>query len=239
MNRRPGRRAARGGRGAAFSDPLITLAFDRAWRADDAADNGALVTTVPAYIGTGALTPSGTSQAKKAASASLNGRQSIVFNGLALSGPLVSASIGAVPTNFTKVTVGRYGATNSGLAALISGVTPNTGTSQLHFGGNAVGRFANTTDATKAFAVPANIVQVNVVTPTLLTAYVNSLTPASVAGVSSMGDIVVVGALDQVGTFTLTGEWALTAFVRRALSLAEVTTLLSSLGARYGITITP
>lgn len=241
MSRRSNRRSGRGGQSRPRRDPFAELGADRAWRADDAVDSGSKTTSIPSYIGPSlSLAAFGTGQAIKAASAAFPGRQSITCDGLAASNGYGAVALAGAPTALTIASVVRVTAANGGIAAVTDAGTVNSG--EAHFYGAAALRarkFA-APNADVVIAAPFNAVVVTVWDVNGTTHYVNSATPVVAASVAALaGTTFQIMCLSSAGSTVLTGEWLTSGYWERALSSSEATRLLTLLGAKYGVAITP
>lgn len=231
---------------SAYQDPFVALAFDRAWRADDAIDNGSVTTSLPNYIGPALSLPAvGTGQAIKAASASLGGRRSIAFTAGAAGGYGNVVALGGAPTDFSMISVYRYvSSVNRGVAALTVAGAVNSGLSQIVT--------TTTRETSKAFKVgnaalcaatlvaPQTMVQVSVWTAAGASDYSKTRTAGVLVAAGALaGTTFHIGALDNSSSFVLDGEWATTGYVARALSVAEINFALTMFGRYYSVTIAP
>lgn len=240
MSRRSGRSRRDGSAPSRWSDPLVALGADRAWRADDAIDNGSVTTSLPNYIGTALPLPrqGAAGQAIKAASANFNNRLTIACAPAGLG--YGATALGVAPTNFTMVTVGRYAATGVGMSALTVAGAINTGLAQLHLTG-AVNSRKVAADVAVAVAPPVNVVHVSVWdNASNVRNYTNSKSAvsASIGGALAGTDLHLM-CLSSSNLLVLNGEWARSAYWTRALSAAEAGFLLDRLGAYYGVAISP
>lgn len=237
----PGQIAA-AGKKIAVADPL--LGSDYAWRASDAADNGTLVTSIPAYIGTAVLAlSSGSGQPKKASSANFLGHQVLPCNG---GGTYTLASmLGAAPAGITIASVFRTSSVNRGVCALTVGSGANSGTAQYRTssGSPIIGApKASTFTCQKTLpgSDPVSVVAVSVVDASGVTLYANSATPATSAVAGALaGTTWTLLGLSPTGTFTYDGEWVTTGIWLSALSGVQALAILNALGAKYGVTISP
>jgi hypothetical protein len=222
-----------------FPDPFLALAAERAWRADDALDNGSVTTSLPNYIGAALpLANNGTGQAIKAANVNLNNRMAIVSAAGAARGYGNDVIYGAAPAALTIASVVYVTATGSGWTAITAGGVVNSGQAQL-YGTPTVRSRKQGTDAIATLALPVRLVQVSVYTATTFTDYSNSLTgSANSLPLALAGTNLRLMELDAVGTFTLAGAWACMGYWTRALSAGEIYLTMRSLGRMYGIAIT-
>jgi hypothetical protein len=120
---------------APAEDPFVVLAADRAWRADDAIDNGSVTTSLPSYVGPAlSLAAQGTGQAVKAASANLGGRLTIASVGTPQArGGYGAVALASAPSGaFTIARVARVTAVTGGLDALTVGGALNSGLSTFY-----------------------------------------------------------------------------------------------------------
>jgi hypothetical protein len=208
-----------------------------AWRAEDAVDNGANTTTLPSYVGSVPLTRDATGHAVKAVSAFFTGRMSVTFAG----GDPVRGYSGtlAVGTGATIVSVVRVTAAAAGTHAMTVAGAINTGNSSAVAAGSTHAQKI-VTAASKAFTVPGKLILVTVFDAAGAANYTNSYTPVTVTSAGALvGDTFTIGALSTAGDLTLTGEWRCTGYWPSALSAAEVGGLLTALGQREGVTISP
>lgn len=222
-------------------DPFYLLAADRAWRADDAADNGSVTTGLPSYIGPAlTLAAQGTGQGIKAASSSLGGRLAIpsIGAGGTRGGYGAVALAGAPATAITIARVARVTATTAGLDALTVDGAANSGLASFYQTTTVFFR-RTTPDLQVAIAQPCNIVSLTTWTATDITAYVNSLTPATTANaVAFAGTTIHVMNDSGAGTaYVMDGEWATMGYWLRAVTPAEASFVMLSLGRRYGVPI--
>jgi hypothetical protein len=227
------------GRGtASYTDPFVALAADRAWRADDAVDNGSVTTSLPSYVGSPlSLTALGNGQTVKSPSADLGGRLAIACDGLPASNGYSAVALAGSPTNFTVARVVRITADNSGPDALTDGGAVNTGVSSLYVAGDMRSRRVST-DASSPQTLPLSMVVVSVYTTSGFSSYVNSFTPVTSADAEAfVGTTFQVMSLSLGGLLTMTGQWATSGYWLRALSQAEVINVLRNLGLYYGIAV--
>lgn len=216
---------------------MVTAGLDGVWRAADTVDNGVVVTSWPALVGGLVGLRTGTGQPAKIVSSSLGGRFVVPFNGLAAAGGYLMPALAALPTDFTFAVRCRY-ETDCGAIALFDGAVANTGTSQLQSGGQLRARFGGTAGTTTPMTPPFDVVHISVVSGgNLISSYVNSATPVTAAGVSAMSTRILLGALDQVGTFTFGGQLESAGYAARALSAAAIAPLMRALCAEIGITV--
>lgn len=238
--RRIGRRNARRRPFAPALDPFRQFAADRAWRADDAIDNGSVTTSLPNYLGPAlALAPQGTGQAVKALSANLGGKYSIACDGLTASSGYSAVALAGAPTSFSIASVYYLAAVAvSGVSALTAGGVALSGVSQ----------YRNTTlrseklgsDALSAITPPIAVVQVSVYTATTVLHYASRYTAvsASIAGALAGTTFhVMCRASNASVPSPMTGEWASAGYWTRSLSQAEVAGVLRGLGRRYSVAI--
>jgi hypothetical protein len=241
MSRRGGRRDRPRRWPAIYQDPLVTLAFDRAWRADDAVDNGSVTTSLASYIGSATpLAANGTGQAIKTRSANMNGNYSVAFDGQAATGAYAAVALAGAPTAVTVVSVYRIGLSNpnAGMSALTAAGVVNTGISQLQSSNQQISRKGAATDASTTVVTPGRFVMVTVADANGVASYVNKRTPATAAGVAPLaGTTFQVGSLNSANLFTLPGEWSVAAYALRALTADEVAFVLYMFGLKYRITI--
>jgi hypothetical protein len=229
-------------RSGPYQDPFATLAADRAWRADDATDDGTVTTGLPSYIGPAlTLAAHGTGQAVKAVSANLGGRLTIASSsasGGAKGGYGAVALAGAPATAITIARVARVAVTTSGLDALTVAGTQNSGLATFYQTATVFYR-RTTPDLQIAIALPAAIVSLTTWTASSITAYLNSRTPATVANaIAFAGTTLHVMNDSAAGTgYVMDGEWATMGYWLRALTTAEAQYVMTALGAKYGVLI--
>jgi hypothetical protein len=220
------------------TDPFVALNADRAWRADDAVDNGSVTTSLPNYVGSLlSLSAQGTGQAKKAVASALGGRLAISCATTAGLGAYGNVdAFAAMPASFSVATVVRFASNSRGAMAVTVGGTINTGVSQIQTASTASVKVASS--ATSAGGAPASRVIVSVFTAAGITSYVNSLTPAtaSVAG-ALVGTRLHICGIASSEVFVLDGLWATTGYWARALSAIDAAFVLTQLGRRYGVSI--
>jgi hypothetical protein len=243
MSRRNARHSRRNGgtAGGGVADPFVVLGFDRAWRAEDAVDNGTNTTALPSYIGSAlSLAAFGTGQAVKAASANFPGRHSIVCDGLAGSNGYGAVALGGAPTSLTIASVARITAVNGGIAALTAGGTVNSGEAQFYASTTLRARKFGSPNADVTIALPCKVVTLTVFDVNGTTHYVNSLTPVTAASVAALaGTTFQVMALASAGSLVLTGEWCTSGYALRAFTPTEAASWLTLAGLRYGVTVAP
>lgn len=243
MSRRVGRRSGRVALFRTYADPFVALSADRAWRADDAIDNGSVTTGLASYIGPAlTLAQNGTGQAIKSVSANFAGRYSVAFNAQAATGAYSAVALAGAPTSFSIASVYRIGVSNpnSGVCALTVGGTVNTGVSQFQTSNQQVSRKAAAIDANTTVVTPGQFVMVSVFDASGVTSYVSKRTPVTAAGAGALaGTTFQVGSISSANLFTHNGEWATTGYWTRALTSAEAIFALTMLGRRYRIAIGP
>jgi preprotein translocase subunit Sec61beta len=239
MSRRNDRRSGRsGGSGSGvYVDPFLSLAADRAWRADDAVDNGSVTTSIPSYVGPSlSLAALGTGQAIKAQSAFLRG-VTIASNGSAAANGYSAVSLAGAPSAFSVARVVRIAVTNSGMDALTVAGAVNSGVASFYETAQVKSRRVSP-DVVTAVSLPVNLVLLSVYTATDILQYVNSLTATTIGNVQAFaGTTFQVMSISATGTYTLNGQWATAGYWLRALSAAEAAFAMLQLGRRYGITI--
>jgi hypothetical protein len=236
------RRAIRIVRGAGLIDPFPVLAADRAWRGEDAVDNGSVSTAWPNYWGAPLSLPvSGSGQAIKARSADLGNQFAVGFNGLAASGSFSAVALASPPTGFTAACVFRVGTTNpnASIAALTAGGTINTGVSLLHNGGNTIARKGASTDATTAISTPRSFVIVSVFDAAGVATYVSKLTAVTAVGAGDLaGTKIHIGGINDSGSYApMIGPIAAFGYWTRALSATEAAFVLTQLGREHKVAI--
>jgi hypothetical protein len=228
------------GRAPRFVDPFIALSATRAWRADDAIDNGLVTTSIPAYVGSAMpLLAFGTGQSIKAPASELGGRRAIACDGLAASDGYGAVTFGAVPAALTIASVAYVSsaAATQGIAASTVGAGALTGCAQAYSVGAAGIRSRKLSAADVVGLAPRAFVVVTVFTATQTINYVNSLTPVTVADATPLAGTTFNLACLADGSSVLSGKLARAGYWERALSTAEVTLTLLQLGAHHKIQV--
>jgi hypothetical protein len=239
MSRRNDRRGERGGPWSGTNqDPFVVLGAERAWRADDAVDNGSVTTSIPNYVGASLpLGRNGTGQAIKAATATLGGRLAIACTAGAR-GYGNDVVYGAAPAALTMVSVARVTADNGGVWAVTVGGVVNTGQSGLMAGTQRT--FKTASSAQSALAFPLSFVQVSTFDGANFTDRTNRFTATTTAlAAANLGTNLRLMELDSGGLFTLQGAWATFGYWPRVLTASEIAFVMTRLGSRYGISIAP
>lgn len=220
-------------------DPFLGMGFDYAWRAEDAADNGSLTTSLVPYIGRGTLLPQGTGQVKRATSANLGGRQSISVDGVAATGGYSAVLLSRPPVGLTVVTVCYLAAVAvSGVCAFTVGGAALTGTSQIL--ASTMRSQKLNTDALSVVTTPVALVLATVCTEAGVAHYHSRVVPVvSVQSGSLAGTTfhVMCRASNASVPSVMTGEWATTGIALRPLGKSDISIVMSRLGAKYGIAI--
>lgn len=140
-------------------------------------------------------------------------------------------------TAHTVLSVVYAGGTNKGIYSCTVAGAVNTGSSHLH-GTPMITRRSGFTDLNSAGAAPRQVVVCSVYDTANMYSYVTAYTAATNAGVgAAVGSDFRIGELDNAGTLALDGQWGRTYFWNRALTAAEVRTMLTWLGRYYGISI--
>jgi len=242
--RRGGRRNSRRPVALGRRDPFVQLAATRAWKADDAVDNGSVTTSLPSYVGAAlSLTAHGTGQAIKAASPQLGNMRAIAGDGVLASGGYGAVIYGAAPLDLTLASVVYVAsaAMANGLANVTVGDVAVSGVDHSYSTGPNGIRCRKTggpvVDVTAI--APRAYVLVTIFSATSTTSYVNSLTPVSVADATAVGGTKLNVMCLAVNSGVLQGSWATTGYWTRALSAAEAVTVMTLLGQRYGVAIAP
>jgi hypothetical protein len=243
MSRRPGRCARRMLLPAFrtyYTDPFVKLGADRAWRADDATDDGSVTTGLPNYIGAAlTLTRQGTGQSIKATSANLGGKRTIAVNGSDAAGGYGAVALAGAPAAFTIVMVCYLAAVaNQGLSALTVGGTVVTGVTQHRV--TTIRSSKTTADATSAFTAPGPLILASVFVSAGIKHYATRYTSVDVASAGALAGTtfhVMCRSANASSPLTMTGEWRKTAYFARALSASEVAFALRMLGREHNVAI--
>lgn len=217
---------------------FVSTGATAVYLAEHASDNGSITTALNNYIGTATpLLAQGTGQGVKRASAYFGGRPAIPFAGGSAANGYGAVVLGGAPSEFTSVTVALVSGDNSGLCALTNAGAVNSGNATMV--ASAVNRARKVSaDAQRAGAVPSVVVLVGVFDAAGAALYATRRTADTVVSAGALaGTTFHVGTLSTSGTFTLTGEWAMSAYWTRALSAAEVALVLDELGDQYDIAI--
>ncbi len=215
--------------------PVLPLAPLAAWRADNVVA-GATTTQWTDRIGSAHLSVSGTAQGAPVSLPELGGRVAVPFAG-------TGGYVGTIPApgnSQTQLVVGRTTVNSSDFISLSNALTPNSGSQIAEYLSTFFARI-NVVEGGDAslpgFSAPLAYIAIATLTTTGKAIYVNAKTPGTNAGSTASFSRTTLSLGVDLGHGWANGHIAEGAVWNRVLSGAEISGLLDSLGAYYGIAI--
>lgn len=218
-------------------DPFVKFGAAFAWRASDAISNGAVTTALKSYIGDATLVRDSAGQGIRRCSSIFPGRFTISFDGVDASRGFTAVILPSAPSAFTFATVAYISANTSGTHALTVAGAANSGNSA---GYDVVTTFSQKvlTAVSRAQAQPLKLIVVTTVDSSGVSHYANSITPVTGAVAGALaGTSLTIGALDNAGTYTLSGELERAGCWLRALSASDAGLVMKTLATEHRVTL--